>query len=246
MDGSHLEATFDRGNAMIACLQPLRLFKGIAFLIFAQSSRLLATDLDPGDIRGKTNLSPVTILQNRYFVKTLRPELGISYGTLVNEAYTDTSLYGFRGALFLNEWVGIEFQSYRAKVKDSDDRRALNKLKYRRIDVAEIVSPDPEVNPLKSVTDINAIVAPFYGKLNFSDWLIVYSDVYLTGGISRVATMQGNLNALNLGIGQRLYWQKNLSFRVDFRDRIYTEKRGDQDSRKNSYSVDVGLSYFLF
>lgn len=206
----------------------------------------LAIDLDPADIRGKNTQSPVTILQNRYFVKTLRPELGLSYGTVTNEAYTDTSLYGLRGSLFINEWVGVELQSLKAKVADSDDRKALNQIKYRKLDAPEIVSPDPEVNPLKTIVDINAILAPFYGKINFSDWLIIYSDVYVTGGIARVSTDQGDLNALTWGVGQRFYWQKNLSFRVDFRDRIYNEKRNNQSSRKNTYTIDFGISYFLF
>ncbi len=231
---------------MRALLHRTTLSWWLILLTSLQTSALLATDLDAGDIRGKSSQSPVTILQNRYFVKTLRPELGLSYGTVTNEAYTDTSLYGIRGALFLNEWVGVEVQAFRAKVKDSDDRRALNQLKYRKIDVAEIVSPDPEINPLKSITDVNAILAPFYGKLNFADWLIIYSDVYFTSGIARVTTAQGSKNALVLGVGQRLYWQKNLSFRIDFRDRMYKESRNNQESRKNTYTFDFGISYFLF
>lgn len=218
----------------------------LIFLLAGVSSPSFAIDLEPEAIRGSSQKSPVTILQNRYFVKTLRPELGVSYGTVTNEAYTDTTLMGFRGALFFSEWIGMELQTLKASVKDSDDRKALNQLRYRKLEAAEIVSPDPEVNPLKSVVDINAVLAPFYGKLNLADWLIIYSDVYFTGGISRVTTTQGDLNAVVLGVGQRLYWQKNLSFRVDFRDRMYTEKRNGTSSRKNSYTIDFGLSYFLF
>ncbi len=218
----------------------------LAVATYFSAQTVLAIDLDPADIRGKSTQSPVTILQNRYFVKTLRPELGLSYGTVTNEAYTDTSLLGLRGALFFNEWVGLELQSLTAHVADSDDRRALNQLKYRRLDAAEIVSPDPEVNPIKSILDLNAIIAPFYGKINFSDWLIIYSDVYFTGGLAKVSTSQGDLTAVTWGVGQRFYWQKNLSFRVDFRDRIYNEKRANQNSRKNTYTIDFGVSYFLF
>jgi outer membrane beta-barrel protein len=204
-----------------------------------------AIDLEPDAIRGKTQTSPVTILQNRYFTKSLRPELGLSYGTVTNEAYTDTSLLGFRGAFFLNEWIGVEVQSLKATVKDSDDRKALNQLKYRKLDSPDIVSPDPDINRLKSVTDFNGVLAPFYGKLNLADWLIVYSDVYFTAGIARVGTDQGDLNAISYGVGQRFYWQKNLSLRVDFRDRVYNENRQDQSNRKHTYSVDFGVSYFL-
>lgn len=204
-----------------------------------------AMDLDPAEIRGPVEKNPVTILQNRYFTKTWRPELGFTVGTFLNEAYTDTSLSGLRGALFVNEWLGFEYQYIKTRVKDSDDRKALNHLTYRRLDDDTVVSPDPEVNKIIGASDVNAILAPFYGKLNLMDRLILYTDLYITGGLSKVETDQGSLNALTFGIGERFYWQKSLSFRIDFRDRTYTEKRAGRDSQKNAYSVDLGLSYFF-
>lgn len=210
------------------------------------SQPLYAMDLKPSEIRGDVKKSPVSVLQNRYFTKTFRPEVGVAAGSFLNEAYTNTMTYGFRGALFFNEWIGAEFQSVQTNVSDSDDRRALNELKYRKLDSSDIVSPDPEVNPIKSVMDVNVIVAPFYGKLNLIDQFIIYSDLYFTGGLAKVDSSQGDLNALTWGVGQRFYWKKNLSFRVDMRDRIYTEKRNNEDYTKHSYSVDVGMSYFFF
>lgn len=220
-----------------------------ATLLSMLTSSAFAIDLKPEEIRGKSQQSPVTILQNRYFTKALRPELGVSYGTITNEAYTDTSLYGFRGAVFINEWVGLELQSMNAKVADSDDRKALRRITYyRREPDGSFVQGilDPEVNQIKKVIDASAIVAPFYGKLNLADFLIVYSDVYVTVGLSKVNTDQGDLNALNYGIGQRFYWAKSLSVRLDFKARSYTEQRNNSDYRKNTYSVDFGLSYYLF
>ena len=223
-------------------------FLRLSCLVFlAFPSYLGAIDLKPEDVRGKGASSPVTILQNRYFLKALRPELGVSYGTVTNEAYTDTKLLGFRGALFFNESLGLELQSSTATTSDSDDLQALKRLRYLKIEDPTIqVFPDPEINRVKKIMDISAVVAPFYGKLNFADWLIIYSDLYLTGGVSTLQTDQGSLNALNFGAGQRFYWQKSLSFRIDFKGRNYTEKAAGKDRRKTTYSVDFGLSYFLF
>lgn len=204
-----------------------------------------AAEIEADTIRGKTQQTPVTVLQNRYFLKAMRPELGLVYGTVTNEAYTDTTLFGGRTSLFINEWVGIEFQSLKARVKNSDDRKVLNQIVYKK-PTGETVSVDPEVNRVLKTTDISAVAAPFYGKLNLADWLIVYSDLTLSAGISKVGTDQGDLNALSYGVGQRFYWAKSLSLRIDFRDRIYTEKRAGKDYRKNTYSIDFGLSYFLF
>jgi outer membrane beta-barrel protein len=215
--------------------------------VVAFPSFLGAIDLKPEDVRGKGTQSPVTILQNRYFLKAFRPELGVSYGTVTNEAYTDTQLLAFRGGLFFTEWLGVEVQSTTATVSDSDDLKALKRLRYRKFDDPNVeVHPDPEVNRLKKIIDVTGVVAPFYGKLNFSDWIIVYSDLYLTAGLSKLDTDQGGITGFTWGAGQRFYWQKNLSVRVDFKARNYTEKANNQDHRKSTYSVDFGLSYFLF
>ncbi len=205
-----------------------------------------AIDLKPEDVRGKAVQSPVTILQNRYFLKAMRPEIGVAYGTITNEAYTDTSLVGFRLGLFFTEWLGIEAQQFNATASDSDDLKALKRLRYRKYEDPNIeVHPDPEVNRLKKITDFTGVVAPFYGKLNFIDWLIIYSDLYATAGISKIDSDQGGLTAFTYGAGQRFYWQKSLSFRIDFKARNYTEQQAGHDHRKSTYSVDFGLSYFL-
>ncbi len=209
------------------------------------SQRLQAADVEPAEIRGKTQQTPVTVLQNRYFLKALRPELGLVYGIVTNEAYTNTALTGYRLGFFVNEWFGLEAQSFRSRVTNSDDRKALNQLTYKN-NVGDSVKVDPEVNRIGKVTDLTLVTSPFYGKINFADWLIIYSDAALNVGMSNVTTDQGTLKAITWGVGQRFYWQKSLSFRVDFRDRIYSEQRNNQAYRKNTYSVDFGLSYFLF
>lgn len=222
------------------------LFFGCLAASFLLSHTGLALDLKPDEIRGESRRSPVSVLQNRYFTKTFRPEFGIAAGSFVNQAYTDTQLFGARAAVFFNEWLGVELQAIQTNVTDSDDRRALNKLQYRKLDSQDVVSPDPEVNSIQAVTDVNAIFAPFYGKLNLLDNFIVYSDLYLTGGFSKVATDQGDLNAVSWGVGQRFYWKKNLSFRIDARDRVYRETRNLEEYTKHTYSVDFGMSYFFF
>lgn len=215
-------------------------------------------DLNPSDIRGKSSKEPMTVLQNRYFLKTYRPEAGFMVGQILDEAYLNTTTMGLRSSLFVNEWLGFEVQMVKTMVSDSDDRRALNKLKYRPLDdgnsenalpegtTEEVtVSPDPEINALRGMTDFNAVAAPFYGKLNFVNRWIIYTDIYLSGGLSRVETDQGEKMAMIIGGGERFYIGKSWSFRVDFRDRIFTETRADQTTRKNSYSVDLGASYFF-
>lgn len=206
----------------------------------------VALNLKPDEIRGEEVNNPIKILQNRYFTKTNRPEIGFAVGTFVNEAYTDTALMGLRAAYFFNEWLGVEAQSISTTVEDSDDRRALNQLKYQKIGTTEVVSPDPETNQVNGSTDVAVVLAPFYGKLNLIDKIIIYSDLYLSAGVSQVSTDQGNLSSLSWAAGQRFYWKKNISFRIELKDRIYQETRNNEDTTKHAYSVDFGMSYFLF
>ncbi len=221
----------------------------LALAVFVASENSFSLDLKPSEIRGKKRRKPVSVLQNRFFKKKWRPEVGFVMGSLLNEAYTDTSTTGVRLGLFSSEWLGFEMQYISASVSDSDDRTALNSLKYRPLDsedTNETVSPDPETNPVSGVIDMNIVIAPIYGKVNFIDKLIVYSDIYFTAGISSVTTEQGKLNALSLSAGQRFYIYENFSFRVDFRDRIYTEQRNGKDSQKHSIGFDIGASYFIW
>lgn len=208
-------------------------------------AKTYGVELNAKEIRGRSKKSPVAVLQNRYFTKTYRPEVGVAAGTFLNEAYTDTWIQGFRASMFLSEWFGIEAQMFDTSVADSDDRKALNELQYRKLDSAEIVSPDPEVNPIYSVMDYSAVIAPFYGKINFMDKMILYSDLYFSSGLSFVDTAQGELSAITLGMGQRFYFLKMASLRVDFRDRIYKEQRSGESTTKHAYSVDFGVSYFF-
>ena len=219
-----------------------------------------AFDLKPSEIRGKSSKEPITVLQNRYFLKAYRPEFGLSYGQVLDEAYLKTAFVGARAGLFFNEWLGFEVQVAKTDVQDSDDRIALNRLRYRPLNdnsanvavdgnttttTETFVTPDPEVNAVYGMADVNVVAAPFYGKLNLADTLIVYTDLYLTAGLAAVDTDQGKKASITVGGGERFYVGRGLSLRIDLKDRIYDEKRAGQETIKHSVSVDVGASYFF-
>ena len=230
---------------------------GVSLCLAATSARAL--DLKPDEIRGKSSKEPTSVLQNRYFTKSYRPEFGLLAGQVVDEAYLNTSTFGGRVGLFFSEWLGLEVSMVKTIVRDSADRKALNTLKYQPLpqtdnsgnaipanpNETKTVSPDPEVNAIHGMTDTNAVAAPFYGKLNLLNRWIVYTDVYFTGGYSLIETDQGKKNGINFGGGERFYVGQSWSFRVDFRDRVFKEARAGQVTRKNSYSWDLGTSYFF-
>lgn len=209
-------------------------------------------DLKPSEIRGTSSKKQVSVLQNRFFLKSMRPEFGILAGAMLNESYTDTKNIGVRGGMFFNEWLGGEFQYLRTAVSDSEDRRALNSLQYAKLkgpnDPANqqvLVTVDPEVNPIHQVVEADVIAAPFYGKLNIANKLIIYSDLYLTAGLSQLSTDQGNKTGFSYGAGERFYLYESWSVRVDVRNRSFSETRAGEESQRNVLSVDLGASYFF-
>lgn len=220
----------------------------LAALFIANSGKLCAQtlELDPNEIRGTTSKKPVAVLQNRYFLKAWRPEVGVLAGSILNESYTKTTLVGARVGMFFNEWVGAEYQWIKGSVADSDDRKALNDLQYRKKDDPNtLVTPDPEVNPISGMNDLVLIAAPFYGKVSLLDWTIIYADIYGSLGVATVNTAQGSRAAGAFGGGLRLYWAQKWSSRIDFRDHTYTETRAGKETRKHAWSFDIGLSYLF-
>ena len=177
-------------------------------------------------------------------------------GTMMDEAYLDTTLIGVRSSVFANEWLGFEVQMSQTNVKDSDDRRALNNIRFpvppesgdavpEGTTVQTFVSTDQEVNAIHFMTNFNVIAAPFYGKLNLLNKWIVYTDLYVTGGVSRVDTDKGDKSSFTLGGGERFYIGKSWSVRIDFKDRIFKETRAGKETTKHSKSIDFGASYFF-
>lgn len=240
-------------------MKPLYVAYVAALWCMLAATQAQAFDLNPNEIRGKSSKEPVTVLQNRYFLKSYRPEVGFMVGMILDEAYLDTKIMGARAGFFFSEWLGMEVQMAKSMISDSDDRKALNTLQYRPLpetdssgnaipsnpDTEVIVTPDPEVNAIRGMTDVAAIAAPFYGKLNVLNKWIIYTDFYVSGGLARIETDQGAKNAMSVGLGERFYIGKAWSFRIDFKDRIYNETRAGETTRKNSYTVDLGASYFF-
>ena len=220
----------------------------IFFLIFSNFSQ--AMELPPDQIRGERAVKPVSVLQSRYFLKALRPEIGLLYGPILNEAYLDTYKHGFRTGMFLSEWFGLEAQFIETTRSSSDDKKALDKLEFKDKnwqcgDPETIVRVHPEINPIMQMIDFNIALAPFYGKINLLDFLIVYSDIYFSFGGSLVKTGQGDKTAMILGVGQRFYLYRSLSLRIDFRDHILQEKRSGKTTTRHVTSVDFGISYLF-
>jgi outer membrane beta-barrel protein len=188
------------------------------------------------------------VLQNRYFLKGLRPEVSVTFGVIANEAYAKTNSLAGRLGLFVTENLGIETGFTKYFVEESADLKALKSIKYCDANnVCKTVEPD--LVTLKSQIDALAVFSPIYGKINFLNLGIIYSDIYFTGGVGFLKTSQGAKTSAIFGIGQRFYFAKVASFRIDVRDIIFKEERfnfgNKKTSLRNAWSVQGGVSLFL-
>lgn len=219
-----------------------------------------ALSIDPSELRSPQTEKTVSVLQQRFFWKKWRPELGATVGAVLNDPYTDATIRGLRLGLFVTETIGIEVSHALLMSASSEDRKIIKRQKFRPKTPPETgeedktVYADVYVNDVQSVSDFNLVVAPFYGKMNLFDGLIVYTDLYLTGGIISLASQQGKLSGFLVGGGQKFNFKKSWSIRLDFRMRSYEQKRffgggetelKSESYRKNSFYLDTGVSYFF-
>lgn len=90
-------------------------------------NQVLALDLDPEKNGGDYSKKAISVLENRHFKKANRPEIGFMVGSLLNEAYLDTTTHGLRIGYFFSEWLGVEVQYLSASSEESSDRKHLTR-----------------------------------------------------------------------------------------------------------------------
>ena len=93
------------------------------------------------------------------------------------------------------------------------------------------------------------VAAPVYGKINLFDSAIIYSDLTFSVGAGQVNTSQGGKWAFTPGLGQRFYFTKAMSLRVDVTDIFLKEtinsSKGSMDNWRHNWVAQAGLSVFL-
>lgn len=229
---------------------------GVCFLTMTLlSTSLFALDLNPKELRSPVEPRTVSILQNRFFTKSFRPELSIHYGLILNEAYLNTSIFGARVGMFFGEFWGVELDGFATSISDSQDRKQLFKKVYRHLTEDRRLRVAPEVSKIKSGFGLSGIFSPFYGKMNFFDKLIIYSDAHLSFGLGflkvqtekasdtngeKIVSVNESKTSFNLGVGQRFFIGQSMSVRWDILDRIF-----NVDKTKHSIAVDFSFSYFF-
>lgn len=196
---------------------------------------------------------PVRVLQNRYFLKALRPEVSAFGGTVLNESYSNTYVVGARAGLFVTEYLGLEYAYSVFNAKDSADLKAINGLEYCPPTGCvnnEVKSLEPSFVRLKSSHTGLLTFAPIYSKISLFSQFILYSDICFSAGAARINTSQGQKTAAVFGIGQRFYFAKSFNLRLDATDHVFKETRINKGenvtSTRHAWVVSLGASAFLW
>jgi outer membrane beta-barrel protein len=177
----------------------------------------------------------------------MRIEAGASYGSVLNESYSKTQATGVRLGFFLSEKMGLEYNFAQFRSSDSADLLALRSQEVC-IEL-QCRSLEPRFIRLRKMHQGQIVTAPVYGKINLFDSAIIYSDLTFSLGGGLVNTSQGDKWALTPGLGQRFYFTKSMSLRVDVTDiflkETFNSSQGAVDNWRHNWVAQAGVSVFL-
>ena len=103
----------------------------------------------------------------------------------------------------------------------------------------------PEVAPVQFYGGVDFGWVPINGKFALFDSLIVYHDIYLTGGLGVLQSVDEIHPAGAVSLGQRTFLTDWLALVLEIRDRIYVEPLPSGNAFTNIVSVSAGFGFFI-
>jgi outer membrane beta-barrel protein len=211
-----------------------------------------------------------SVVQNRTYSKAGKVFVSLSYGPLVNDAYSYGRMTnGAIGYYFSERW-GLEIAHEMGALKDNDSTDVfISRNKFA-----------PDYNTFESYTSLNMVVVPFYAKMSFWDRKIMYFDMQFAFGVGQMkyqiqksapfnastqnatptpedATSMG----YNLDVTQQLFFHENFAIRLDIKNKWSKQKkeryyintgagqtesdRSLGDSMQQDTSILLGLTVFF-
>ena len=213
------------GRFFVVCILML------SWISFAASKKKISES----QIRLKRG-SEIGVVQKKVFTKKLRFEFTPAIlGTVINDPFIKTYIYGVGVSAHLNDYFGIEGLYFLTNTDDNDLNRSLQN-DYGKSVVA---------GRTKSFYSVNILWTPIYGKFAlFSDY-IIHMDTYFTVGYGTTKTHLASSGTKNIGIGQRYFVNKWLSFRFDLRNYLHNETRLTTKIEKKNLMILFGTSIFF-
>ncbi len=240
--------------------------------VLAQSSAKSGSDkLDLKKLEDKYWAAKDTdfnVVQNRTYAKDGRFFLNLSYGTLVNDAYSYGRLTnGSLGYYFSERW-GVEFAYEKGSLTDNDSTIYL-KNTYQAA---------PNYNKFVDYKSVNLIWVPFYSKTSFLDRSIMYFDIQFAAGLGQMnyeiqtdpsdsasasphalAPEKKSAMGYNFDITQQLFFSEHFALRLDIKNKWskqdlkrYQIRASETEAARSAGQITqqdttilLGLTYFF-
>lgn len=188
-----------------------------------KADKLDVTDLEKKYWAAKD--TDFSVVQNRTYAKAGRLALSASWGTLVNDPYSDATNISGSLNYYFSERLGIEL-NYTAT--DANDNKAVEA--FQNLPGAGGIRPDH--GKLKSYYGAAFNWVPFYAKMSVQNLKIIYFDMAISPGVGVTTYEQqvdtGNFTktapTVSLDVTQSFFLSKHFAFRVDYKNRWYQEK----------------------
>lgn len=150
----------------------------------------------------------VVSVKNRNVTKEGRIDVGLFGGLALTEPIAETTKYGIEANYHFSEnhSLGVSFAiNSNGLSKDAKGLKEQFGLDFNR-------APKPENNLF-----LNYDYSPFYGKLSVTKDGVINTTIYGSGSLGMVKYQHKSYPALALGLGERFYFGKSLSLKVDFK-----------------------------
>ncbi len=174
-----------------------------------------------------------SVVQNRAYTKARRPFVSLSYGPLVNDAYSYGRMTNISAGYYFSERWGLEAAYENGSIRDNDST-----------DVFKNVNQfPPNYNRIKSYTSVNAIVVPFYAKMSFWDRKVMYFDLQFAAGVGQMSYQVQKIDGIpgsgsttsanedktavgyNIDITQQLFFADHFALRFDIKNKWSSQNR---------------------
>ncbi len=205
------------------------------------------------------------VIQNRTFSKSGKFYGSLNLGTLMNDPFAKSMVYGAYLGYYFNEDFGIEGSYLINNSKASD---SVNEFS------STAANTRPNYNLPGNAMTLGLTYTPFYAKMAFMNMAIMYFDMGFTAGlgvseydqvvqakdgagapiIGQDAKVRQSAPHFEIGVMQQLFINKNFAFRLDIKNSFYNEKiapyyvggssQGETTKLKNNTFIMFGLTLF--
>lgn len=209
-----------------------------------------------------------SVVQNRTYAKDGRFFFSLSYGTLVNDAYSYGRMTNGSLGYYFSERLGLELAYERGALTDNDSTIYL-KNTYQAA---------PNYNKFIDYKSLNVVWVPFYSKTSFLDRSIMYFDIQFAAGLGSMtyenqtdptdsasasphplpAEKKSTLG-YNFDITQQLFFSEHFALRLDIKNKWskqdlkrYQIRASETESSRSLSQITqqdttilLGLTYFF-